>query len=65
MDAQLLGLRRAGLLQAWACPVALGPTGAPLPCSRAVSFRGARVSVRLPAGPRGKVRIVIVRRRHR
>jgi hypothetical protein len=54
-----------GLLRAWACPVAVGLNGAPLPCSKAVSFRGARVSVHLPAGARGRVRIIVVRRRQR
>jgi hypothetical protein len=65
--ARSLIVRRArrvtGPLRAWACPVSSGPNGSPLPCSRTVTFRGARASLRVPAGSRGKVRIVVVRKR--
>ncbi len=67
--ARSLVVRRArrvsGTLRAWACPVSSAPNGAPLPCSKAVTFRGARASLRLPAGSRGKVRIVVSRQRVR
>ena len=57
------GRRVTGPLRTWACPVATGAAGAPLPCSRAVTFAGARTTLRLPAGSAGRIRVIVVRRR--
>ncbi|MGA9860269.1 MAG: hypothetical protein WBQ18_20550 [Solirubrobacteraceae bacterium] len=52
-----------GTLRAWVCPVGVGRGAAPLPCTRQVTLR-ATARLRLPATMTGKIRVVVVRRRH-
>ncbi len=60
-----VAVRRAravtGRLSAWACPVAVPGSNAPLKCTAKVRL-GAAATVTLPAGMTGRVRVVVVRR---
>ena len=64
---RVLHLRRApsvrGRLVAWACSLAIGPSGPPA-CTAKVVLHQAVATVRLPLSMQGKVRIVVVRRGH-
>jgi hypothetical protein len=65
--ARLLKVRRArgirGKLRVWACPVSAKRGQAPPPCTRQVSLNNKTVTLKLPAGSTGKVRVVVVRKR--
>ena len=51
-----------GKLVAWACPAAITDGATPPPCSAKVTLRKS-ATLRLPASPAGKVRVVVIRSR--
>jgi hypothetical protein len=50
-----------GKLVAWACPATVPAGGTPPPCSAKVKLRKS-ATLKVPAAPDGKVRVVVVQR---